>query len=71
SRTHAKIIRKVSNSDVQFIVIDLESTCGTFVNGSRVEPGDEGITLSHGDIVSLGPSQISTYVFYIVDDESS
>ena len=71
SRTHAKVVRKVSNTDVHFIVVDLESSCGTFVNGSRVEPSDEGMELSHGDIVSLGPSQISTYVFYIVDDEPS
>ena len=71
SRTHAKVVRKRSGSDVQFIAMDLESTCGTFVNGSRVEPGNEGITLSHGDILSLGSSQISTYVFYVVEDEQS
>lgn len=65
SKTHAKVIRKASDSDVAFILIDLGSTCGTYVNGTRVDPNEECSKLSHGDIVSLGPSMISTYVFYV------
>lgn len=61
SRAHAKIVKQ---NDDQFFVVDLKSTCGTFVNGERVEPESEGCPLSHGDVVSLGPSQVSTYVFY-------
>ena len=66
SRSHAKVIRRVTDSDVEYVVVDLESTCGTFVNGTRVDPHDEGVVLSHGDVLSLGPAQISTYVFYKV-----
>ena len=68
SRTHAKVIRKTSNSDIEFILIDLGSTCGTYVNGTRVDPNEEGVILSHGDVVSLGPSLISTYLFYTVNE---
>lgn len=68
SRAHAKVIRHATGSKVEYMVVDLESTCGTFVNGARVEPGSEGVVLSHADVLSLGPSQISTYVFYTVSD---
>lgn len=64
SRAHAKVIRRVTDSDVEYVVADLKSTCGTFVNGNQVDPSDKGILLSHGDVLSLGPSQISTYLFY-------
>lgn len=68
SKTRAKVIRRITNSDVKYVVADLKSTCGTFVNGTRVDSDGEGAVLSHGDILSLGPSQISTYIFYIVND---
>jgi pSer/pThr/pTyr-binding forkhead associated (FHA) protein len=61
SRAHAKIVRRGD----QFSVVDLGSTCGTFVNGQRVESQGEGQPLSHGDVLSLGPSQVSTYVFWV------
>ncbi|MHC4073991.1 MAG: FHA domain-containing protein [Planctomycetota bacterium] len=53
-------------SDTKYVIADLGSTCGTFVNGVRVDPNDQGIVLSHGDVLSLGPSQMSTYMFYAV-----
>lgn len=68
SRTHAKVTKKTSNADIEFILIDLGSTCGTYVNGTRVEPDEEGVIISHGDVVSLGPSLISTYLFYKVNE---
>ena len=64
SRTHAKVIRRRANSDVEFILKDVQSTCGTYVNGNHVDPNEDGILLSHGDVISLGPSLISTYMFY-------
>lgn len=67
SRTHAKVIRRMSNSNVDFILKDIGSTCGSFVNGERVEDDDEGVILSHGDIISLGASMISTYMFWHKD----
>lgn len=71
SRTHAKVMRRRIGSDVQYTVRDLESTCGTFVNGIRVDPNDGGFPLSHGDVLSLGPSQTSTYIFYTVGNISN
>lgn len=67
SRAHAKVVRRETNSDIEYVAMDLESTCGTFVNGTRIAPAAEGVALSHGDVLSLGPSQISTYMFYMVD----
>jgi len=71
SRAHAKVIRRIADSDVEYAVVDLKSTCGTFVNGTRVDPESEGVVLSHGDVLSLGPSQISTYMFYMVNETES
>ena len=68
SRAHAKIIRYNTDSEIEYAVVDLQSTCGTYINGKGVEVGEEGISLSHGDIISLGPSQINTYMFYIVNN---
>lgn len=68
SRAHAKVVRNIIDSGVEYIVVDLESSRGTFVNGTRVDPNDEGVALSHGDVLSLGASQISTYVFYTISD---
>jgi len=63
SRVHAKVIRQPQN---QFFLVDIDSTCGTFLNGERLSPVGEGYPLSHGDVISLGPSQVSTYVFWVV-----
>ena len=71
SRVHAKVVRRTADSDVEYAVVDLKSTCGTFMNGTRVNPDSEGIVLSHGDVLSLGPSQISTYMFYMVNETES
>lgn len=65
SRAHAKIVRAEPNADTEYRVVDLESTCGTFVNDEQVDPGGISAPLSHGDAISLGPSQVSTYLFYV------
>ena len=64
SRAHAKIMRIQESDGLQCSVVDLGSTCGTFVNGEQVDTDGPGRELGHGDILSLGPSQISTYVYY-------
>ena len=66
SRSHAKVIRRATGSTLEYVVVDMRSTCGTFVNGARVDPGGQGVALSHGDVLSLGPSQMSAYMFYAV-----
>ena len=65
SRAHAKIVRKSKELATEYWIIDINSTCGTFINSTQVD-SQEGVLLSHGDVVSLGPSMISTYVFYKV-----
>ncbi len=67
SRVHAKIVR---NGDV-YTLLDLNSTCGTFANGEPVLPDGDGQPLSHGDVLSLGPSQISTYMFFVASSEDA
>jgi hypothetical protein len=67
SRSHAKVIRHTIGSRTEYVVVDTNSTCGTFVNGMRVDPDGDGVALFHGDVLSLGPSQTSTYMFYAVE----
>ena len=66
SRVHAKIIRRRASRGATHWLYDLGSTCGTYVNGLRVNPRGEGRRLVHGNVLSLGPSQTSTYVYYRV-----
>jgi pSer/pThr/pTyr-binding forkhead associated (FHA) protein len=64
SRTHAKVVRQTGSFGVQHVLIDLHSTCGTLVNEVPVDPNGTGVVLEHGDIISLGPSHVSTYIYY-------
>lgn len=65
SRAHAKVVRTSGPSGLSFSIVDLDSTCGTYVNGERIEPEEHAEDLSHGDILSLGASQVSTYLFFV------
>lgn len=69
SRYHAMIYR-VGDASKTSIVKDLGSTCGTFVNGERLgitEGGDEpAAKLSSGDVISLGPSHVNSYLFVVL-----
>ncbi len=71
SRSHAKIVRQGPDSDRRFTAIDLGSTCGTFVNGERLASDGDGQVLSHGDVISLGPSQVSTYMFFVASPDEA
>ncbi len=64
SRMHAKVVRQTNHFGARHILFDLNSTCGTFVNAMPVDPHGNGVILRHGDVISLGPSQTSTYVYY-------
>jgi len=67
SRTHTKIVTHTAECSTQHWLIDLNSTCGTFINQTQIDPGRPGVLLTHGDIISLGPSRTNTYVYYRVD----
>lgn len=65
SRVHAKIVTRIGQYGREHILFDLNSTRGTFLNQMQVY-SNPGITLKHGDVISLGPSGTSTYVYYKV-----
>jgi hypothetical protein len=64
SRCHARVSYECVESGSRHVVTDLHSTCGTFVNDNQVDPDGIGVILRHGDVISLGPSQTSTYLYY-------
>jgi len=66
SRVHAKICRTTDNSGANAVIVDLDSQCGTYINGTRVT-STGGETLKHGDVIALGASHTSTYLFIEVD----
>jgi len=65
SRAHAKIVRIEAEEGREFHIVDLGSKCGTFINGKQVLSESDGTMLSHGDVISLGSSMVSTYMFYV------
>jgi len=65
SRAQAKVVKRAG----RFYAVDLNSTNGTFVNETRVSPGTEGVAFDHGDVLSLGPSRVSTYMFFEVTQQ--
>ena len=64
SRVHAKIIRRNTDAGNRYVLFDLNSTCGTFVNGEIAGGSANGRVLTSGDMISLGSSNVSTYVFF-------
>jgi pSer/pThr/pTyr-binding forkhead associated (FHA) protein len=66
SRNHARVALRATDAGPRRVVSDLNSTCGTFVNDAQVTPDGPGTILKHGDIISLGPSRTSTYIYYEV-----
>jgi hypothetical protein len=80
SRVHCSIYRKEGVTRHDYWIVDRGSTCGTFLNGERLEPPvsseeAEIIRASHelsdGDIISLGPSMINTFMFVDLRPRSS
>ena len=68
SRYHAMICRFGDQRRMYFIE-DLGSTCGTYLNGKKLGRSDtedqkeSPAELSSGDVISLGPSLINTFIF--------
>lgn len=72
SRIHCAIYRREGVMRDDYWLIDRGSTCGTFLNDQSLEAPleetDDEIrrvsqTLSNGDVISLGPSLINTFIF--------
>lgn len=73
SRAHCYIYRKESgNGSFDYWVVDRGSTCGTYVNGDKLSApasaSQDDLALASkplidGDVISLGPSHVNTFLF--------
>jgi len=72
SKVHCVIYRREGVERHDYWIMDRGSTCGTFVNGDRLEIATSGSeeekiktsrALENGDVISLGPAQINFFVF--------
>lgn len=70
SRIHATILRRRTEDVTEYWARDESSSTGTYVNGRRLGLEDEDecasakpTRLTNGDVISLGPSGINSYVF--------
>jgi pSer/pThr/pTyr-binding forkhead associated (FHA) protein len=73
SRLHAKLFRRRPGSAPEYRLVDMRSTCGTYLNGDRIPVPDDldGSTeedcaarLTSGDFFSLGPSNVNLFLFF-------
>jgi pSer/pThr/pTyr-binding forkhead associated (FHA) protein len=75
SRRHFKITGQKSGTDRAFYITDLGSSCGTYLNGSLLEPQREANVgtgtkvarpLADLDVISLGSGFVNLFVFLVV-----
>jgi hypothetical protein len=73
SRLHAKVVRRLTGDDAAYLLIDMRSTCGTYLNGDPIPAPDDlgGVSeadcarpLRSGDFFSLGPSAVNLFLFF-------
>jgi pSer/pThr/pTyr-binding forkhead associated (FHA) protein len=73
SRLHAKVVRHEHRAGPDYRLVDLRSTCGTYLNGEPIPVPDElaGVSesdcaapLRSGDFFSLGPSAVNLFLFF-------
>ena len=75
SRLHAKLFRRrpANVSAPEYRLVDMRSTCGTYLNGDPIPVPDDldGSTeedcaamLRSGDFFSLGPSNVNLFLFF-------
>lgn len=76
SRLHAKVTRRTMTSRLEYSLIDMRSTCGTYLNGEPIPVPDDlgGLSeldcaamLRSGDFFSLGPSAVNLFLFFQKD----
>lgn len=73
SRIHASILRQSTAGRAKYWIRDENSKTGTYVNSRRVGVDADGTVsgvpteLAHGDVVSLGPSGVNSYIFYVAE----
>lgn len=73
SRLHAKVFRRNAPASPEYRLVDMRSTCGTYLNGDQIPVPDDldGATeedcaamLRSGDFFSLGPSNVNLFLFF-------
>ncbi|HTR04260.1 MAG TPA: FHA domain-containing protein [Thermoanaerobaculia bacterium] len=73
SRLHAKVVRRREGDGPSYRLVDMRSTCGTYLNGDALPVPDdlEGVSeddcarpLRSGDFFSLGPSAVNLFLFF-------
>ncbi len=73
SRLHAKVIRRIQGEGPSYRLVDMRSTCGTYLNGDPIPVPDDlgGVSeddcarpLRSGDFFSLGPSAVNLFLFF-------
>jgi pSer/pThr/pTyr-binding forkhead associated (FHA) protein len=73
SRLNAKVIRRVQGEGPTYRLVDMRSTCGTYLNGDPIPVPDDlgGVSeedcarpLRSGDFFSLGPSAVNLFLFF-------
>ena len=73
SRLHAKLTRRLVGSASEYRLVDMRSTCGTYLNGDPIPVPDDlagaseedcARPLRSGDFFSLGPSAVNLFLFF-------
>ena len=73
SRLHAKLVRLLLGRGPEYRLVDMRSTCGTYLNGDPIPVPDDLAGLSEqdcacplrsGDFFSLGPSAVNLFLFF-------
>jgi pSer/pThr/pTyr-binding forkhead associated (FHA) protein len=73
SRLHAKVVRRIDRSLSLYRLVDMRSTCGTYLNGDPIPAPDDlggaseedcARELKSGDFFSLGPSAVNLFLFF-------
>jgi len=73
SRVHAKVVRREHRAGPEYKLVDMHSTCGTYLNGEAIPVPDElagvgedevAAPLRSGDFFSLGPSAVNLFLFF-------
>jgi pSer/pThr/pTyr-binding forkhead associated (FHA) protein len=73
SRLHAKLLRRLAGDGPRYRLVDMRSTCGTYLNGDPIPAPDDlggaseedcARELKSGDFFSLGPSAVNLFLFF-------
>jgi pSer/pThr/pTyr-binding forkhead associated (FHA) protein len=70
SRVHVKIMCDRRKNPGRYFIQDMGSQCGVYVNGKKLDP-DVSHALKTADLISLGPSHVSTYIMLIKEEAES